>query len=138
MTVNSANATLADQGTLTLNGILTIAAGEFDLYSGGTVIGGVLRTSGGSFAWDGGTLSGVTYDGTLSLSSNYSSIYIATGLTADDLAGTGPGTIDLTGYNDTIYFEGNQTFNNATVNLGSNSGYYDRSIMTTPTIPARC
>ena len=63
--------------------------------------------------FQGGTLSGVTYDGTLSSNSPY--IYIATGLTADDLAGTGPGTINLTG---TIYFEGNQTFNNATINLG--------------------
>ena len=41
------------------------------------------------------------------------------------MAGTGPGTINLTGYDDTIYFEGNQTFNNATINLGSRSGYYD-------------
>ena len=31
------------------------------------------------------------------------------------MAGTGPGTINLTG---SIYFEGNQTFDNATINLG--------------------
>ena len=41
------------------------------------------------------------------------------------MAGTGPGTINLTGISDNIYFEGNQTFNNATINLGNTSGYYD-------------
>ena len=31
----------------------------------------------------------------------------------------------MTGVDDSIYFEGNQTFNNATINLGNTSGYYD-------------
>ena len=125
LTVSSTNATVLDQGTLTLTGILTLAAGEFDLASGGTIVGGVLQATGGSFTWGAGTLSGVTYDGTLDLSPNNSTVYIANSLTANNLAGTGPGTINLTGISDNIYFEGNQTFNNATINLGNTSGYYD-------------
>ena len=127
LAVNDAGATVAinNGGTLTLSGPLTVAAGTLQLNSGGTISGGTLSSTGGNFEWAGGTLSGVTYDGTLNLSPNNFDVYIANGLTANNLAGTGPGTINLTGYSDTIYFEGNQTFNNATINLGSNSGYYD-------------
>ena len=52
--------------------------------------------------------------------------------------GTGPGTINLTGDQRHIYFEGNQTFDNATINLGSASGYADSSTTMTPTATARC
>ena len=75
--------------------------------------------------FSGGTLSGVTYDGTLNLSANSSYVYIATSLTATGVNGTGAGTVNLTGTSDDIYFEGNQTFDNATINLGSASGYAD-------------
>jgi hypothetical protein len=63
--------------------------------------------------------------GTLNLSANSSSVYIANGLTATGLNGSGPGTINLTAISDSIYFEGNQSFDNATINLGSASGYND-------------
>ena len=110
--------TITIDGTLTNTGeILTVGAGSalgtVILASDGSIVGGTVVDQGSGVNFQGGTLSGVTYDGTLSSNSPY--IYIATGLTADDLAGTGPGTINLTG---TIYFEGNQTFNNATINLG--------------------
>jgi hypothetical protein len=60
LTVNSPNATLLDQGTLTLTGTLMVSSGIFDLANGGSVSGGTLQATGGSFAWNGGTLSGVT------------------------------------------------------------------------------
>ena len=66
----------------------------------------------------------MTY-GTLNLSANSSSVYVATSLTATGANGTGAGTVDLTGTSDDIYFEGNQTFDNATINLGSATGYSD-------------
>ena len=122
--------TITIDGTLTNTGeTLTVGAGSalgtVILPGNETIVGGTIVDQGSGVSFQGGTLSGVTYDGTLNLSPNYSTVYIANGLTANNLAGTGPGTINLTGYSDTIYFEGNQTFNNATINLGSNSGYYD-------------
>ena len=56
---------------------------------------------------------------------NSESVFIAHGLTVTGVNGTGPGTINLTGTSDSIYFEGNQTFDNATINLGNASGYSD-------------
>ena len=74
--------------------------------------------------FQGGTLNGVTYDGTLDLSPNsVECVFIANGLTATGVNGTGAGTVNLTGTSDNIYFEGNTTFDNATINLGSASGY---------------
>ena len=53
--------------------------------------------------FQGGTLNGVTYDGTLDLSPNSSSVYIANGLTATGVNGTGPGTVNLTGTSDNLF-----------------------------------
>ncbi len=127
LAIDNAGTTVAinSGGTLSLGGVLTLAEGTVELNSGGIVSGGTLVSTGGNFVWTGGTLSGVTYDGTLNLSPNNSTVYIATSLTANNSAGTGPGTINLTGVSDTISFEGTQTFNNATINLGNTSGYYD-------------
>ena len=117
-------------GTLTNTGeTLTVGAGSalgtVILPSSGSIVGGTIVDQGSGVKFQGGTLSGVIYDGTLDLSPSSSSVYIANSLTANNLAGAEPGTINLTGYGDSIYFEGNQTFNNATINLGSTSGYYD-------------
>ena len=59
----------------------------------------------------------MTYDGTLDLSPNSSSVIITNGLTATGASGTGPGTVNLTGISDYVYFEGTQTFDKATINL---------------------
>ena len=119
------NVTIDDLGTLNLSGALTLTAGTFTLGSSGTVAGGTIVDPNGKMVFSGGTLSGVTYDGTLNLSANSSSVYVATSLTATGANGTGAGTVNLTGTSDDIYFEGNQTFDNATINLGSATGYSD-------------
>ena len=80
---------------------------------------------GSGLVFSGGTLNGVTYDGTLDLSPNSSSVIITNGLTATGASGTGPGTVNLTGISDYVYFEGTQTFDKATINLGSSTGYDD-------------
>ena len=41
----------------------------------------------------------------------------------NNAAGTGAGTINDTGDDSSLYFDNTQTFNNATINLGSTSGY---------------
>ena len=116
----------ADQYRETLTVGAGSALGTVVLAGDGTIVGRYHCRPRLGHEFQGGTLSDVTYDGTLGLLSNNSSVYIANGLTANNLAGTGSGTIDLTGDNDTIYFEGNQTLNNATINLGNSSGYYDK------------
>ena len=49
LTLNSGNATLSDQGALTLNGELTIDAGTFQLSVSGTLIGETAITNAGTF-----------------------------------------------------------------------------------------
>ena len=87
-----------DDGTLGLGGVLTDSAGSITLASGGTISGGTLDATGGAFNWNGGTLSGVTYEGTLDLSPSGSTGIVANGLTMAGANGTGPGTINVTGY----------------------------------------
>ena len=121
LTESSASATVDDTGSLTLSATFTLSAGTFILGSGGTLRGGTTKLTGGTFACDGGTLSGVTYDGTLDLSGSNASVHLAGGTVVNNAAGTGAGTINDTGDDSTLYFDNTQTFNNATINLGSTS-----------------
>ena len=124
LTESSASATVDDIGPLTLSAIFTLSAGTFILDNGGTLSGGTTEVTGGTFVCDGGTLSGVTYEGTLDLSEFSASVYIANGTVVNDATGTGAGTINDTGYGGDLNFDNTQTFNNATIDLGSTSGYY--------------
>ena len=114
-TLNDTGATLK-VGTGTTLGTLTLA-------SSGTIQNGTIVDQGSGIAFSGGTLSGVSYDGTLNLSSTSSYVYITNGLTLAGVNGTGLGTINLTGQSAQIYAEGGQTINNATLNIGNNSSY---------------
>ncbi len=115
-TLNDAGATL-HVGTGTVLATLT-------LVSGGTIENGTIADAGSGLAFTGGTLSGVTYDGTMNLSSTSSYVYVTNGLTMAGVGGTGPGTINLTGQGSVLYAEGAETLNNATVNIGNNSTDY--------------
>jgi hypothetical protein len=118
LTESSASATVDDTGSLTLGSTFTLSAGTFVLGSRGTLSGGTTQLAGGTFACDGGTLSGVTYDGTLDLSETDASVYLASGTVVNNAAGTGAGTINDTGDGSVLSFDNTQTFNNATINLG--------------------
>jgi hypothetical protein len=118
LTLNDAGATVMDTGTLTLAGALTVAAGTFDLAAGGIVNGGTLSATGGSFAWNGGTLSGSTYQGTLDLTAAGASLTVANGLTATGAGGAGAGTINADGLATSLTFAGTQTIDNVTINAG--------------------
>ena len=83
-----------------------------------------LRMPGLVVAFAGGTLSGVTYDGTMNLSNNSAYVYVANGLTMAGVGGTGAGTINLTGQSNELFAEGTETLNNATINIGNNSTDY--------------
>jgi hypothetical protein len=114
LTLGAAGATIEDLGTLTLAQGLTLAAGGFDL--AGAIIGGVIADPASAMTFNSGTLSGVTYAGTLNLTPG-SWLWIANGLTAEGADGTGPGAINL-GTNSVIFFLDNQTIDNATITLG--------------------
>jgi hypothetical protein len=124
LTENSSSATVDDAGSLTLGRTFALSAGTFILGSGGTLSGGTTKVTGGTFVCDGGTLSGVTYDGTLDLSETGAFVQLANGTVVNDDAGPGVGMIDDTGSGSQLDFDNTQTFNNATINLGSASGGY--------------
>ena len=124
LTESSASAIVNDigGGSLTLTGTFTLSAGTFNLGSNGTLSGGTTKLTGGTFVCDGGTLSGVTFDGTLDLSDSFATIYLARGTVVNNAAGTGAGTINVTGGSSSLNFDNTQTFNNATINLGAGQG----------------
>ena len=126
-------ATTAGGGTVNLFGSLnntgaTLRVGpgggplKLNLENGGSILGGVIKDAGSGIVFSGLSLNGVTYDGVLNLKPQSSSVTILNGLTATGLNGTGPGTLSLTGVGDDISFQGTQTFDNATINLGSSAG----------------
>jgi hypothetical protein len=86
---------------------------------GGTIEGGTVVDTGSGMVFEGGALSGVTYDGTLDLTPAYASLDVINGLTATGEDGSGPGVINL-GYDSSVTFEDNQTLDNATVTVGAN------------------
>src|SRR5206468_9709932 len=114
-TLNDTGATL-NVGTGTGLGTLTLA-------SSGTIQNGTIVDHGSGIAFAGGTLAGVTYDGTMNLSTANSYAYITNGLTLAGINGTGTGTINLTGQGAYIYAAGGQTLNNATLNIGNSNSY---------------
>jgi hypothetical protein len=109
-------------GTLSLGGVLTEGAGSITCY--GVISGGTIDVTGGAFDWGGGTLVGVTYEGTLNLTASGATGFVANGLTIAGSNGGGPGTMNVTGNGVRLNFDNTQTFSDATINLG-NSDYTD-------------
>ena len=114
-----------DDGNLTLGGTLNESSGSITLGSSGTISGGTLDVTGGAFNWDGGTLSGVTYEGALNLIGSSSTGFVTNGLTMAGSNGSGFGTINVTGPNASLDFGNTETISNATINLGNSAGYND-------------
>jgi hypothetical protein len=116
--VNDVGALVVDTANLTVTGQLAVSAGAFNLATGGQITGGTLSATGGSFAWTGGTLSGVTYQGTLDLTAAGASLTVVNGLTLTGVGGVGPGTINVDGSATSLTFLGTQTIDNVTINAG--------------------
>ena len=123
-TVNGGALNVND-GTLTLGGTLNESSGSITLGSDGTISGGTLDVTGGAFNWDGGTLSGLTYEGTLNLVGSSATGFVTNGLTMAASSGGGSGTINVTGPNASLDFDNSETVSNATINLGNSGGSYD-------------
>ena len=119
LSVNNPLATLNIAGTLGVAGSVSLEFGTTVL--SGTIVGGTLVATGGTFGWAGGTLDGVTYQGPLNLSQASSSLYIKDGITLTGAGGSGNGTINLTGTGSYLYAVGTETLDNATLNIGNGS-----------------
>ena len=122
--------TLQIYGTLDNTGsVLTVGAGtalgQMVLESGGTITGGTIADAGVGLSVMGGTLAGVTYEGTVDLTPQSSSLDVVDGLTATGVGGVGAGTIDV-GSDSNITFIDTQTLDDAAVVLsGDNASVND-------------
>ena len=87
----------------------------------GAITGGTITGDSSNVLWE-GVLDGVTYDGTLDISRSEGSGVLITdkGLIVNGANGTGPGVVDVLD-EQALSFEGTQTFDNATINIGGGS-----------------
>jgi hypothetical protein len=108
-------------GELKLNGTLGQTGGALTL-NGGTISGGTINSTAGTLTLNSGTVSGVTFDGPLNLTASSASVHLANGTKVVGPSGSGPGTINVTGYDAYLYFDNTQTVSNDTINLGNTSG----------------
>ncbi|HXV01793.1 MAG TPA: hypothetical protein VG166_14965 [Caulobacteraceae bacterium] len=125
LTVNNSHATvsIASGGAIGLGSDLNLDAGVVTLGAGGVISGGTIIQNGGSIAYDGATLEGVTVEGTLNLRGAGSSVTIAgAGIVLTGAGGSGPGAISVPGDNSYIFVEGNQTLDNAAAVFGDATG----------------
>ena len=125
--------TIINSGAITEAGLIdntgaTLAVGSsgtlgtINLISGGTVSGGaIVDANGDGFAFNGGTLDGVIYQGPLELINPGDGVTIANGLTVTGTDGSSPGMIDLAGAAATLDLAGSQTLDNVTLNIGNAS-----------------
>jgi fibronectin-binding autotransporter adhesin len=116
VTLNDANATLEIDGALNLTDTLNITSG--DLLLTGKINGGTIDTGGGTFTSSGGTLDGVTVDGTIATGSENPALTISGGLTMAGAGGTGAGQISMSGGE--LDLSGSETISN--VNISMNGG----------------
>jgi hypothetical protein len=122
---NGASVTVTQGGTITNLGTFAIGAGgslpSLVLAADGVLEGGTITTSSG-LVCDGGTLSGVTFAGPLTLGYAQEA-EIVNGLTLVSASGSGPGSIALTGIGADLLFVDAETLSNATISIGNASTY---------------
>jgi hypothetical protein len=110
--LNNAGATLS-VGTGTTFGTIQL---------GGTISGGIIADSGNGVASNGGTLSSVTYQGTLNVSASGANLFLVNGVTLQGAGGTGAGAINLIGTSAYLYAYDLTSLNNAALSIGNNNG----------------
>jgi hypothetical protein len=142
-TVNDAGTLIATGGTLALLGDVVVS-GTLEAGYQGTIAGGTISMAAGAvFSGDGGTLSGVTFQGPLNLTQEYSNLSLAGSNDFTGADGSGPGTINLGTYcsltmadgaqfgavtinaapGGTVLFDDTQTLASGTLNLAAGGPY---------------
>jgi fibronectin-binding autotransporter adhesin len=119
LAISDAGADVVLNGTLDIAKTLTATAGTIAV--NGTIDGGIFISNGAAVTFNGGTLENLQYRGTIDLSENYANVSLTGTDTFAGAAGTGAGTINLTGYQTTLYADGYETLNNATIDFGSST-----------------
>lgn len=112
------NGTLDNTGQ-TLDGVTGFFSGQLQL-TGGIIHSGIVKSA--AVKIFNATLDGVAFQGNLDLSATGVNATIINGLTAEDASGNLPGTVTVTGQAASLTFNDTETFNNATINLGSSTG----------------
>ncbi len=110
--------TLLDGGTALATGDGT-ALGRMALQAQGTVQGGTIIDAGHGILAQGGTLSGVVYDGTLSLDAALSQLTIVNGITTEAAAGSLLGSIVVTGAGSVLRLASTETLDRVALSLGA-------------------
>jgi hypothetical protein len=118
--LDDSRANLVAAADLSVDGTIDVAAGTFTVGAGGTVTGATLASAapGTIVLSSGATLSGVTYDGLLSLATAAQTLTINKGLTLTGANGSGPGTLSITGNDAALVVQDSMTLNNATLDIG--------------------
>ncbi len=122
-TLQSAGGTVMIGGTLDdTDATLNVGAGSAlgTLFLDGTIFDGTIADAGGGIATQGGTLSYLTYEGTLNIANAGEKLALV-GDSFAGIGGTGLGTINLTGANAYLDTPDTTTLNNAVLNFGSAS-----------------
>lgn len=111
-------------GTITFGTFTTATVNGETVYSTyGYIVGGTIHDAGGGLLMNYGTLDGVIYQGTVSVTGSDTDLTITDGITLENLAGNGPGAmlIGSSKYNTYVETYGSTTLNNATITMGSNN-----------------
>ena len=131
LAIAAPGATFYDAGSLALGGTLSLQAGTLAL-AYGAIDGGTLALAGGSFVAGGGMLDGVAVQGVLDLQQSQASLFVSGGLALSGAAGSGTGSVALTGAGASLDFLGSQTLNNAIVSIGASGGQGVASLGVSP------
>jgi hypothetical protein len=124
LTLDDSGATLTLAGSLDFAGAantVMLEAGTLAITSTGMLRSGTIDQAGGTLALNGGTFDAVTVLGSLTFGAGQA-LSVEGGLTVETASGTSPGTIALTGSNDTLSILDAETLSNLTLDLGSNGG----------------
>jgi Hint domain len=117
--LNDEAATVDVSGTLDVAGTLTLRTGTLEL--DGTLENATVVNDGGTFDAGFGLLKGDTWQGNLEIGGE-STVVVQGGLTAQGAGGAGPGSITIDGADANLQFNDTETFDNATITLGSANG----------------
>jgi hypothetical protein len=101
----------------------------------GTILGGTIHDAGGGIGIFGyAEMDGVTYEGTLELNRPLTDLVIVDGLTLTGSAGTGTGSIAITGAGSQLVWDSTQSLDNATISIGNPGESYEGTFVSTPAI----
>jgi len=106
-------------GTLNNSGATLHLATGNQLTLGGTLEGGIIDDTGGGLIGSGGTLTGVTCEGSLNLTQAGAYLFVTNGLNVT--SGSSPETINVTGDSALLTFYGNEIVNHCQISLGNNT-----------------